>query len=191
MCVRSGAPSWKPSRLALVPGHRKARGAGLAFETPATAFDALAWANQAAAGWPGLQPPASLPSGQRDGGQIRWASHRNLQGSRFRQLVTGGCRASSPNSLEAPGLSVSPSPIRPTGERIGEQDNQLPSTCAWRRLRAALGWVELPFFTTDTACPGHRLDATPQDALFSSALECRLYEMETVAGSKPQAERRR
>lgn len=118
------------------------------------------------------------------------ATQRNLQQAgldgvvEVRQQDFLNCTAPAPGGI----LVANP----PYGERIGELNElaELYPAMSATLKRNFAGWTAC-FFTADTRFPKLlRLKPRRKTPLFNGALECRLYEIELVAGShrKPRAE---
>ena len=118
------------------------------------------------------------------------ATKRNLQQAGLGGVVEVSQQDFLACTAPAPGGILVANP--PYGERIGEQ-NELAEL--YPRISATLkqhfaGWTAC-FFTADTRFPKLlRLKPSRKTPLFNGPLECRLYEIQMVAGSnrKPRAE---
>lgn len=118
------------------------------------------------------------------------ATQRNLQQAGLESVV----RVSQGDFLDASAPAATGMLVAnpPYGERIGEQDElaQLYPAMSATLKRQFAGWKAC-FFTADTRFPKLlRLKPSRKTPLFNGPLECRLYEIELVAGSNRKEARR-
>ncbi len=177
----SGTFLLEAAQMALdwAPGLRRSFG----FEKLAS-FDALAWARLKSAAEARRKPATELPlfGADIDPQAVR-ATRRNFKEAGLgdvAEIIEGDLLDLEPPAT--PGILIANPPY---GERIGEQDELAafyPQLGSVLKKRYA-GWTSY-FFTADTRLPKLvGLKPSRRTPLFNGALECRLYEIELVAGS--------
>jgi putative N6-adenine-specific DNA methylase len=115
-------------------------------------------------------------------GAVR-SSYRNLDNAGLSDCIKLSCsqfeETKAPNNH---GILITNPPY---GERIGEEEGLIKSYPEWAShlKKAYAGWRTY-FLTNDLTMPKHmRLKPTKKTPLFNGALDCRLFEINIVAGS--------